>query len=995
MRLMATSRYWKVTFELMTTFVHEFAEVLAWAADRRAIECSGDVWSYRDLDEASGRIATRMRSVGLKPHAVVGVELSKSPRYIAALLGVWRCGCVAMPLPPDLPTQRRQELLRHSHAALRVDDEFVEQIGSEDISSSSWYPNPADPAYLIYTSGSTGFPKGVLVSHSGLVPVLVDQIDTFGLDETTRSLLYLSTAFDASLSDIGTVLLAGGTLVIEPDCHRWSVEELFRRIESLRISYCDLPPSLLSHAARLNIASPRSLLTIVMGGEVCDFVTIKYWSDRVNLFNVFGPTEATICTSIHRCDPIVLASSERQEVPIGQPVAGMVNRVAEDDELWICGQGLAIEYLDQPELTAEKFVLHDRERWYRTGDRVAVDSTGDVYFRGRMDRQFKCMGRLIEPAEIEHRLLEDASITSAAVLPIFENDGIVKRFVAAIELGSEADCEQIAVKSASRRLGKLLPPWMVPSTLIPFGRFPRTVSYKPDLSRIRQQVERFHSSGSQDVPPELDAFLIDSEPARMLREVWQQVLGRPVQWKDRFCEVGGDSLSAMTVLARMRSLNWTLSPEALLQKPLLECASQLNLPEAMSSMELTMIAEQILNESDLSRGHLPAMRILNESSTMTAASSILLTGATGFLGTWLLEELSKHLDQTIVCIVRAGSPDEAMDRLQSSRRRFLGANCDLLPSEHAEVICGDVSEPMFGLSETQWSHLCNRITDVVHLAADVHLLRSFEQMLPVNLSSVATAMQLCRCGIAKRLHYASTLSVFVASDRKDQRFDEADRLDDICHVHGGYGQSKFAAENLIWSCDLPFEPSVLRFGLLTGDRQRAIGPSNDQLTDFTRGLTQLGMYPASLDEICFDATPVDQAARIACHLIINGSTGAWHICSDHPVTLRRWVDAIRCCGVQIEGVENHEFLQHIRRRNLLSVTEAMSSLSLSRRLLAQLDNGFSNHHQMDLFLASDGTFDCTRTRQQLRDSKTEIPFASDELLKSMVGRMLGQVEVTS
>lgn len=992
--------------ELIPTFAEKFSEVVAQWGNRPAIEFDGSVWSYQDLDAAANQIAQRILAQKIPHQAVVGIELDKSANYVAALLGIWQCGCVALPSSPEMPATRRQELLRHSDAALSITESMVDWFGSgrgnesssSGPASSSTTSTSSDAAYLIYTSGSTGVPKGVLISHAGLLPVLADQIDAFKLDETTRSLFYLSTAFDASLSDIGTVLLAGGTLVIRSDSRRWSVEELFRQIESLRISYCDLPPSLLTHAARLSIQVPSSLKTIVIGGEVCDYSAVEYWAKRVRLLNVYGPTEATICTSIHLCDPTDLETTSRSEVPIGRPIAAMRYCVADDGELWIGGPGLAIEYWKEPELTAAKFVVDEGHRWYRTGDRVDVGPLRELYFRGRMDRQFKCMGRLIEPAEIEHRLLESQRIVSAAIVPIANEDGIVNRFVAAIELADDIGSMQQEIESAYQRLRGLLPTWMLPNKIVALDPFPRTISGKPDLPRIRalsvvdlakdprglSVVDLVKDPRAPVTPGGLTTST--TSQAELLRDVCEQALGRSVQWHDRFYEIGGDSLSAMTVMARMRSNDWTLSPDSLQHHTILECAKRLNQAGSMSSDEIQTVVNQTVAERI-------ELQPCGSRNAGDGVRCLFMTGATGFLGTWLLEETMRRFTGTVICLVRAGSQELAMNRLRSSRRRYLGTTCESLPQQQIEVVCGDVSLPQFGFSETQWSQICDRATDVVHLAGDVHLLRSFDQMLGVNTMSVATAIEMCHCGNAKQLHDASTLSVFVASDRSDRSFCETDRLQTPCRIFGGYGQSKFAAERLIWSSEFAIEPSVLRLGLLTGDQNRAIGPDQDQLTQFTRGLVDLGMYPHELDDICFDATPVDQAAAIASQLILGSASGAWHVCSRVPVSLGRWVNAMRRHGVNIDGVDEQTFLRALQQQDRFDASKSLAALSLSRRL-ATTSHDDANHHQMDLFLATDVRFDCTRTERFLADAAMKLPFADDALLTKMVERMLRTNEVT-
>ena len=236
------------------TFPERFEEVVKRQPSRIALEVDGSVnWSYARLHRYVHAIASRLAGDGMSPGSVIGVALDKSPEYIAVLIAVWRMRCVAVPVSSQMPVKRRTECLRRAKASLTIDQTWLDGVQSEERPDSAArsgaplvetqhltasYPDPTDPAYLFFTSGSTGRPKGVLVSHEGLVPMLEAQISTFQLDSETRSLFYLSIAFDASLSDIGTCLLAGGTLLLESDLERLSVEQVFEPNEGTKSHIC-------------------------------------------------------------------------------------------------------------------------------------------------------------------------------------------------------------------------------------------------------------------------------------------------------------------------------------------------------------------------------------------------------------------------------------------------------------------------------------------------------------------------------------------------------------------------------------------------------------------------------------------------------------------------------------------------------------------------------------------------------------------------------------
>lgn len=1028
---------------MAVTFVQRFSEIVTQFGSSVAIEYDGDIrWTYDDLWNASSAITERLLQLEVPRQSVIAIELQKSPEFIAAWVGIWKAGCIAMPVPPELPKSRKREYLQRSDAAVVIDTTFIAELDAKSTNAerrerADLSCNSDDLAYLFFTSGSTGTPKGVRVPHRGLVPMLDDQIQAFGFSHQTRSLFYLSTAFDASLSDIGTVLLCGGTLVIESDSNCLSVGELFDRIQHRQISYADLPPSVLHHAANLEIPSPESLQTIVMGGEVCPASTITYWAKRVNLFNVYGPTEATVCTSIHACkqdDPDFqpLGSLSSRHVPIGRTIAGMhykINLVKEDrdalvyalpntsevcqGELWISGDGLARDYLNDHELTEQKFVVCDGVRYYRTGDLVLRSQSGELYFLGRIDRQFKLLGRLIEPAEVESALASLPGLSAAVVFPDRPPGAQPKTFVAVVEA---TDPSEFPEQQTRLLLHETLPDWMVPNRIICHEKLPRTLSGKLDLPAIGELVRNLSSSCTSEVvdettippaSPTPEGLLASSNTPssdpenaafQQLRRIWEDVLGHPIADTDRFYQVGGDSLSAMTVLSMARDFDWQLSPDHLQSQTFRQCCEGLEQPAGIATSELADYAAEIQRDtagsqsatSDQPTGK-PAAKPLR---------AIFLTGATGFLGTWLLENLLNTCDFPITCLVRAASVEHAESRIQKSRCRFLGDDAKPIESNRVTLICGDIAKPYFGLSTDTWNQMSLAVTDVVHLAAEVHLLKSLQQLSHVNVDSIAWAVDLCNQGVPKQLHYASTLSVFVASDRTDARFYESDRLNQPATVFGGYGQSKFAAEKIVWSSNLSLAPSVVRYGLLTGDSRRGIASGTDQLSLFTKQLDDLGFFPASIGESRFDVTPIDQAAAIACQLILAEQQGAYHVCSESPVTLRRWAEVLNNAGSCIENVDDRVFHQRLQQHQDQSPTDrtSMATLSIERRMNRQQNKREQQYtargHQFDLFLASDSEFDVRQTQEVLSNTGIEVPTASSEALIKMAEQMLSQKGAT-
>jgi len=344
--------------------------------------------SHEELWELALRYAGLLEK-NIPSGSLVELFMQKSIKYVAAILGCWMHGCYFLPISPTLPKKRIEFIRKDSKPSFMITEETIlpKKIIEKIVTLKK-----SDPAYLIYTSGSSGTPKGVLVPHHGLPYVINEQIKMFRLQEESRVFFFLSICFDASLSDILTTLLAGATLVIDQKPN--VAERLPQILDTKRITHIDLPPSLLSFLLESGI--PPHLETIIIGGESPPTQILKKIALKINVINVYGPTETTICTSMIKCDPQTWKGPH-----IGHPINGTKYLVLDEEkkeifhgigELYVAGVQLAIGYHNLPQLNEERFIVHDGERVYKTGDLIRIEKDG-LYFIGRTDRQVKVRGQ--------------------------------------------------------------------------------------------------------------------------------------------------------------------------------------------------------------------------------------------------------------------------------------------------------------------------------------------------------------------------------------------------------------------------------------------------------------------------------------------------------------------------------------------------------------------------------------------------------------------------
>jgi amino acid adenylation domain-containing protein/thioester reductase-like protein len=956
--------------------------------------------SYAEVLGQATALGELLRSLGAGPDVVVGLALPKSPEYVVALLGIWWAGAAFLPLAPDLPPERRSFLVGDAGLRLAVSapgmTEELQQLGVRTVPpptaaargtvprQSVRWPGPDDLAYLIYTSGSTGRPKGVLVPHRGFVNLLDAQIPVFELAPGNRALWLLHPGFDASISDVGTALLAGATLCIDSQDACRQAASLAALVREHAITHLDLPPALLRVLDP--DAMPASLQTLIIGGEPCPPAVVRHWAQRFRVVNVYGPTEATVCTSLCQCDP------ETWEQPLlGRPIPGVRYQVldahrepvpsATPGELSIGGVCLARGYRNLPELTAEKFIQRDGERLYRTGDLVLQRADGEYVFLGRMDRQVKIRGQLVEPEEVEARLQEHPEVRQAAVVKRSQNAAGSAREGLVAFVVTRTPGQAPAPETLRKFLARSLPQWMLPQRFEVLADFPRLASGKVDLAALEQM-------SLDAVAPAAPGPIKGQAEESLLAEVWAQVLGTPqVSRTTGFFDAGGDSLALLEVVTAARARGLTIPPALLAEgRSIAELAEWHRSrqgpkgqhdppPGAMACIDLRREAASLPVRQPRPGG---------DTDLPEAPQSILLTGGTGFLGSWLLAELLERTTAEVFCLVRAGDVAAGRRRLQEALDRW-GLGLTAEQEERIRAVPGDLAHPRLGLACADWDRLATHIDTVYHGGAWVNLVLPYTVLRPTNVLGTREVLQFLADGRPKRLHHASTLSVFVASDRNRGRLAEEDTLAETRWVYGGYAQTKWAAEWLLRAAGGTAGPVAhYRLGLLTGDTRTGRAPVGDFLMRFLRGLARLGAVPRTAGmELFLDVTPVDFAAAALAHLSLHAAGDrdgmTFHLANPHSLSLRGIVAAMRSFGIPLEELESAHWQKRFGELRRGDPDVASACLALCR-LLPSADDAFAHYRTLDLFQATGVEFAQHNTLAGLAGSGLACPPPTQELL---------------
>ncbi|HEY6350224.1 MAG TPA: amino acid adenylation domain-containing protein, partial [Candidatus Angelobacter sp.] len=523
--------------------------------------------SYADLNQQANRLAHFLIAHGAGPENLVGICLERSFEMVASVLAIVKTGAAYLPLDPDYPKARLDYMaadatpamvLSSSHLRARLPENAILELDSSEVESAllqSPAHNPIDaertspvlpqhPAYVIYTSGSTGQPKGVVVEHKGLASLAAFTAEKLGIDHTSRFLQFASLSFDASLWETLTALSRGAALVLLREGQR-SGGALREVLVRQQVTHALLPPAVLQ---TVEGEESLPLKVLIVGGDACPGELVGLWAAGRRMVNAFGPTETTVLATMSG----PLAGSEAPAIgvptwntqayvldghlePVPQGVAG---------ELYVAGLGLARGYLNRPGLTAERFLAdpyggETGTRMYRTGDLVRWRGDGALEFLGRADQQVKIRGFRVELGEVEAALLAEDGIKQAAVTA--DNDAFGDKQLSAYLVPTLQTTLDIDLLRS--RLREHLPAHMVPAAFVVLDSLPLTNSGKLDRRALpAPQVER-----PDRRPPR-------TPEEELLCSLFAEVLGRKwISIDDNFFHLGGHSLTAMRLAARVRS----------------------------------------------------------------------------------------------------------------------------------------------------------------------------------------------------------------------------------------------------------------------------------------------------------------------------------------------------------------------------------------------------------------------------------------------------------
>lgn len=973
--------------------IHQlFEEQVEKTPDAVAVVFESQQLTYRQLNQRANQLAHYLQKCGVSPEVPVGICVHRSIEMIVGLLGILKAGGAYVPLDPTYPQERLEFMLENAQAAfLLTQQNLLKKLGSsgtqiillEDWSEAQQQVhNPCscvtanNLAYVIYTSGSTGKPKGVAIEHHSTV-ALIDWAKTlFSSADLAGVLAATSICFDLSVFEIFVTLSYGGTVIIAENALSLQTSS------AQRVTLINTVPSAIATLLR-NQAIPTWVRTINLAGEFLpdNLVQQLYQLDHVQrVFNLYGPSEDTTYSTY-----ALIAPNQQEIITIGRPInntqAYVLDRFLQPvpigvvGELYISGAGLARGYLHQPELTSNKFIVNpfdnsNYHRLYKTGDLVRYLDDGKIEFIGRLDHQVKIRGFRIELGEIEATLRQCPLVREAVV--VATEDVVGDKHLVAYIVAVDPNPSHTQLRNF---LKQYLPEYMLPSAFVLMDTLPLTSNGK---------VNRQALPALEQTRPDLEeTFVAPRTPAEeILAEIWANILGlEKVGIHDNFFERGGHSLLIVQLFARLRAAFQVDLPfQTLFDAPTVATfAERLDARQASSSGSIADSAFDLKAEAVLD----PAINCEGKQiEEISAPACIFLTGATGFLGAFLLDELLQQTTADIYCLVRATNPEEGKQKLRRTLESYLIWN----ESQSSRIIpvVGDLSQPLFG-SQAQFTALARKIDVIYHNGAWVHHASPYSTLKAANVLGTQEVLRLASQTKIKPVHFISTISVFSAPIGKVVKLvGEESNLDDYPIPEGGYTQSKWVAEKLVnIARDRGLPVSIYRLGRISGHSKTGAFNPNDFFYRLLIGCVQLGSVP---EREFFDSlAPVDYVSKAIVYLSRQQESlgKAFHVLNQELLNLKILFNVVRSFGYPLQQVSDQQW-----QLELMKIAEIPNHPLYPLIPLFTLKKGNVPPSKTQISSLVALKFDCSNTQQGLICTSIVCPPTDEKLLTTYFSHLI-------
>ena len=924
-------------FKLFHDCISHFAQT---QPDHEALVAIDAKYTYKEMDEATDRIAAALRERGVRERDRVALLLPRTSHLILSLFGVLKAGAAYIPCDPEYPADRVKLILEDSEARYVITTQTAEKSETKEMlslekvlyvedllaSASSAYSVPSvtpdDLAYLIYTSGSTGRPKGVMLRHEGICNYLYGHpANVFAnavLTNAKRVLSVTTISFDAALQDIGMAYYNGKTLILATEEQANNPIDLARLIQGENINMVSGTPSrwqtwLTSDDFCRAIAQVDICRA---GGEKFSDQLLAQMrkTTKARIFNCYGPTEITVASNNAELTHAAL-------VTVGKPQLNVKEFIVDADgnelpvgvvgELYIGGRGVARGYNNLDQMTRERFVEYTGIRVYRSGDYAKWLPDGNVVILGRTDHQIKLRGLRIELGEIENVMLKVEGMKKVVILirKLNEKEHLCAYYTADREIAPDA---------LKTEISKSLTQYMVPTAYLQLEEMPMTPNGKTDVKALPEPQLAVTSAYVEPV----------NDAERTFCDIFAGILQMDkVGATDNFFELGGTSLVVTRVIIEADKAGMHVAYGDVFANPTPRQLARL----ITGDSETTDTAAASEKDFDYS-----AIDALLQSNTLDnfrkgerqTLGNVLLTGSTGYLGIHILRDLislasdetSESQVRSITCLVRAKDKEKAKRRLQTMLFYYFGEKFEeLFADGRLDVITGDVTEDLI----EKLSIVNCQLSTVINCAAIVKHFSERREIEDVNIGGAQRCVDFCLQTGARLIHIstASTRGLWVQSSNSaivqssNKPVFTEQRLYMGQYLGNKYIYSKFMAERLILDAVAQhgLNAKIMRVGNLAArstDGEFQANFSTNSFMGRIRVYNMLGCCPYGMRNKRVEFSPINEVARAI--LLLASSPKectVFHPYNIHNQFLGDVLTGLTSVGDGIRFVEQEDFAQ--------------------------------------------------------------------------------------
>ena len=929
--------------------VDQMAELIPEAP---AIRSHGVVTTYGELKKRSDALAGQLQRSGARKGDFIGLSGRRDSDLVAGMLGILKAGCAYVPVLSSFPEARLRYMLEISGAKLLLCDpctypELPDELPCPKLvmtrEETPFTPvegrSVEDDIHILFTSGTTGQPKGAVLPHRAIMNLLTNVERMF---ETAQGDILCASGviFDTFITETLLAFCMGKCAVMADEEEMmlpWRIAEL---IENNGVEIIQLTPSRLQMC--LGTEAFVKILPRIKVLFSCGEVLTRQLLDSLKeagaqkIFNLYGPTETAVYIT-------GIDMTHRDKIVVGKAFTNCRLYVLDENlkpvmpmargELYIGGECLSRGYVNRPDLTKEAYLpdpFFPGEIMYKSGDIVRLMPDRGVEFVGRRDLQVKLNGQRIELDEITGQIIQSGQVGEAAVIAVRKPDFSMelRAFVTPRSEESQVDLEKI-----KKYLRTQLPSYMVPSSFSVVTEIPKTATGKNDRRALARLETEAPSQKGQDKPEKLTV-------EQQVVKIWQEVLDRKqLDLYASFFDQGGTSLAALTVLSRYFQLNWSMTLAQFYEHAAIR--EQIAILKD-AALEQTEKAREVFGQTALTReratleapdgrqGFNPP-NVLNvqnqtaESRFPEAKDSILVTGATGFLGAHLVKELLDAGERSLLCLVRGGS----QERLWETLSGYFGAGWVEGCKDRVKAFGGDITQDRLGLPPDAYQGLSRCVKQVVHAAADVRHYAAGEESLRTNVRGTENVIAFAAAANAKLIHI-STASVsgeylVNAPDRcavfSEDDFDIGQNWQENIYVKG-----KFLAEQKVRKgIEAGLDAKIFRVGRLVGRSTDGVFQKNPETNAFYRllqGLLKLDAIPASVMNEPVELTAVDLCAKGVVALR-NGVRTVYHLFNPNTIPLR---ELLRNLNHAAQPIGDLQFEQLLKQYSAGAEQELASSV---------------------------------------------------------------------